>query len=141
MSRIAVVAVLAAVLLAGCRTARQSSGRESRAEESASLRVLRLDASSLMAVVDIDSPQLVLRRDSAPRSAGVASARRMRVAVVRTSEAAAAVERRDSVACEERSTTRQAQSRIAAPRLSLWLLAAAVAGIILLLWRGIRPRQ
>ncbi|MDE6485896.1 MAG: hypothetical protein K2L76_00145 [Muribaculaceae bacterium] len=137
----AMVFAAAALLVWGCHAERHAEVRRCSEGEVRTVRAMEWRASELVALVELDSPVVRLRADSAGAPAAVA-ARRLRAAVVRRQAEETAAERCDSMVVAQETSVAQAQGGVASPRLSGWWVAAAgAAALILLSWRGSRLRR
>lgn len=129
--------VCALLALGACRTHREAKRAEVAVATAASVTALRIDSSTVLALVELDAPVLTLCSDSVPARI---SARKARAAVVRASVSAEAVRRTDSVAAS--SEYRDTVADIKAERPALWPLAmVGLLVLILLSWIGIRSRR
>lgn len=136
-----VVFAVAALLTWGCHAGRHAEAQRCSEGEVRTVRAMEWGASELVAMVELDSPVMMPMADSACAPVAVA-ARRMRAAVVRRAAVGGTAELRDSTGREQEASAVQAQGGMAAPRLSgWWIVAAGVAALILLSWRGSRLRQ
>ncbi len=139
----AFITIAALTATAACSTSRQSTAYDTETGLTHSLRTLRIDSCTIVAVAELDSPTIILTADTSSASA-VVKARRIRAAVVRDSHTSASSAETVRLAETEHAEHTRMQSKAepqSLPRNIAWMLMAASLLVLILSWRGIRPRQ